>query len=283
VTVRDALNFGFQEFSKKKIETPYLDASVLLAEALNLTKEKLFSRLPEHLSENELEQYRKFISLRLSSMPVSYIRRKKEFFGLEFYVDPRVLVPRPDTETLVETALNLADNDPGIRSIHDVCTGSGCIAVSLKHERQDLFVTASDISDAALEVFVLNARNLLRNEITWYKSDLLKNVPGRFNMICANPPYLTEDEVMEMKSAGWPEPENALKAGPGGMDVIKRLITEAMDSLEPNGYLLIEGASSQMEEIKNLMKKEKYTDILIRQDLAGRDRVITARKGAAET
>jgi release factor glutamine methyltransferase len=255
-----------------------LDAVVLLAEACGISKEKLLASYPDNLEEKALETYDAFISKRIEGYPVSYIRCRKEFFGLDFYVDERVLVPRPDTEILVEETLAVIRDSPGVRQVHDVCTGSGCIAIALKHAQPELYITASDVSSGALEVFALNARKILRNELTCYKSDLLVDVPGSFDIIVANPPYLTDRKVEEMKSGNWPEPEIALRGGEDGLDLVKRIIDDSCTRLNQGGWLLLEGGPDQLEDVKKIMEKSGYLDILIRQDLAGRDRVIRGKR-----
>jgi len=257
-----------------------LDAVVLLAEACGITKEKLLSSYPDALDGSHFSLYENFIDKRLSGIPVSYIRKKKEFFGLEFYVDERVLVPRPDTETLVEETLNIIRRNSHIKSVHDVCTGSGCIAIAVKHTMPELYVTASDLSEEALEVFVLNARRIIKNELPHYKSDLLEDVPGTFDIIVSNPPYLNRAEIGAMKKKKWPEPMLALAGGEDGDDILKRVISTGKDHLNPGGWLLIEGGAEQMEEMKKVMEKSGYSDIIIRQDLAGKNRVLKGRKTA---
>lgn len=278
MTIREALNNGFSLLQQGEIETPFLDAVVLLSDVLGISKEILFASYPETMDEENTARFLDHITSRLNGIPVSYIRKKKEFFGLEFYVDRRVLVPRPDTETIVETAIGLIDRTPSVQSVHDLCTGSGCIAIALKKTRPALYVTASDISGEALQVLRLNARNLLRNELPHYQSDLMKSVPGTFDMIVSNPPYLSEADMGVLRGKGWPEPESALYGGKNGLSVIEKLIAECIDSLRNDGYLLLEGGFDQAGKIKKLMESMSFSDIIIYKDLAGRDRVVSGRK-----
>ncbi len=141
----------------------------------------------------------------------------KEFYGLDFYVDERVLVPRPDTEVLVEKVLQVIHADPRLRRVHDACTGSGCIGIAVKRTEPHLEVSASDISAAALEVAAVNAGRLLGGSdsaagaLRVFRSDLLESVPGSFDLIASNPPYLRDDEVADLRKLGWREPELALR------------------------------------------------------------------------
>lgn len=278
MTVRDALQYGSSLLKVKQIDTPFLDTVVLLAYALSIPKEKLYASYPEQLPEKSFNIFRELLEKRLSGLPVSYIRKKKEFFGMEFYVDERVLVPRPETETLVETALEILSQKPWMLKMHDVCTGTGCIAITVKKSIGDIHISASDISPDAERVFKLNCRNILGEVLPFYKSDLLTEVPGSFDMIIANPPYLSKGEISDMKNAGWPEPEIALFGGEEGYELSERLIRQVVDYLNEDGYLLIEASASQMPVLESIFKQTGYYDIEIKKDLAGRDRVIAGRR-----
>lgn len=279
MTIQKAFKEGHHILFYAEVDTPALDAIVLLSEATGLSKEKLFSRLPEDLEEESYERYRRLLDLRCSGQPVSYIRRRKEFFGLEFYVDQRVLVPRPETELLVDEVLHLAGRHPGMRRIHDACTGSGCIAITLKHLLPGHEVSASDISPDAGEVFALNRRQILGEtaaEPAFHRSDLLAGVPGLFDVIVANPPYLTDEEVLRMKKIGWPEPASALQGGEDGTEPAARLIRQAKERLRPDGRLMLEASEEQMTKLYALMDSCGYRYITVRKDLADRERVIMA-------
>jgi release factor glutamine methyltransferase len=279
MTVGGALSQGKERLFYAEVDTPMLDATLLLTEALGTSKERVLASLPEPLDPELWERYCGLLDLRCAGQPVSYIRRKKEFFSLEYYVDPRVLVPRPDTEVLVEEALRLLETRPLIQKVHDVCTGSGCVAVSLKHSFPTVKVSGSDISGEALQVAAANARRLLPNDrIRLYRSDLLSRVPGRYDMITANPPYLTDGEVENMEKIGWPEPALALRGGVDGTDLLRRLIRSAPRKLRKGGTLLLEAAPPQMDLLRRELAARGYSEIAVVQDLAGRDRVIRARR-----
>jgi release factor glutamine methyltransferase len=247
MTVGGALNQGKQRLFYAEVDTPMLDATVLLSEALEMSKERLLASLPDPLEAEGWRRYCTLLDQRCAGLPVSYIRRRKEFFSLEYYVDQRVLVPRPDTELLVEQALALLVEDPKGRRVHDACTGSGCVAIAVKHALPELEVSASEISRDALQVAEMNARRLLpEGLIRFYRSDLLARVPGRYDLITANPPYLSDGEVEKMKKVGWPEPALALGGGPDGTDLLRRLIRQAPRKLRDRGYLLLEADPAQM-------------------------------------
>jgi release factor glutamine methyltransferase len=279
ITVETALRRGQYKLFYAEVETPLLDATVLLGEALGRSKEQLLAGPEAPVDEEGWRRFEEFLDRRCRGAPVSYIRRKKEFFSLVFRVDERVLVPRPDTETLVEEALRLAERDPALRRVHDACTGSGCVAVALQHARPALEVSASDLSAGAQEVFRLNCRTLLGRELPFTRSDLLGAVAGPFDLITANPPYLTDREVDELKMAGWPEPESALRGGPDGTSLLERLVRQAPARLAPAGWLLLEADPAQMVYLRGHLSACGFRDIEAVPDLAGRPRVIRGRRG----
>ncbi len=283
MTVRSLLAQGCDTLSVARVETPVLDATILLAHALGATKERLLASLPDAVADEAAARYAAMIERRVDGAPVSYIRGSKEFYGLTFHVDERVLVPRPDTETLVDAALAIVGADPGIARILDACTGSGCVAVALAATAAQLDVHASDISPDALDVARENARRLLGRDIPLYRSDLLDEVPGRFDMIVSNPPYLTDAEVEAMRAAKWPEPFLALDGGPSGTELPARLITAAASRLTAAGWLLVEAAPGQLDRLRAVMDAAGFGRIEVKKDLAGRDRVIVGRLDAGGT
>ena len=277
ITVHAALRRGQSKLYYAEVETPLLDATVLLGEALGLTKEQLLSRPEAPIQEEGWRRFEEFLDRRCRGIPVSYIRRKKEFFSLEFYVDERVLVPRPDTEVLVEEALRLLDRNREARLVHDACTGSGCVAIALQHSRPGLLVSASDLSPGAEEVFRLNCRRLLGRELPFHRSDLLKQVTGPYDLITANPPYLRDREVQDMGKVGWPEPREALAGGPDGTALLAALIRQAASRLAPRGCLLLEADPSQTAFVRQRLLLAGFLEVEAVPDLGGRPRVIRGR------
>ena len=275
MTIRQAISIGTEKIALRWPETPYLDATVILAAVLDSTRERLLASLADPITPDNYQTFLRGVEERAAGSPVAYITHHQEFYALDFYVDNRVLVPRADTEILVETALSYIK--PGNRVL-DLCTGSGCIAISIKHTVPEARVEASDISEDALAVFCRNEESILsghsKGQIVTYKSDLLNSVPGKFDVIVSNPPYLTCDETARMRRDGWPEPSLALDGGDDGLDFIRRIIADARKHLVTDGRLLFEADPAQMLTIKLEFEKYKYNDIIIAKDLAGRDRVI---------
>ena len=277
MTVRSLLTQGYETLFFAEVQTPILDALVLLAHAMVTTKEKLLASLPDDVPPGVETRFQDFLDRRCSGVPVSYIRRAKEFYGLEFYVDERVLVPRPDTEVLVEKILQCVRAEPRLRRVHDACTGSGCVGIAVKSTAPGLEVSASDISAPALEVAAMNADRLLDGTIPVFRSDLLDSVPGSFDLIASNPPYLRDDEVADLRKLGGREPEVALAGGRDGTALAERLIRSAPARLNPGGWLVLEAAPLQITRLYAFMDQAGFHTIDVEQDLAGGSRVLDGR------
>jgi release factor glutamine methyltransferase len=277
MTVQDALYEGTSILYFAEVETPFLDASLLLSHALGVSKEKLFASLPDRVEPSFFKQFKMYLDERCHGVPVSYIRHKKEFYGLEFFVDERVLVPRPDTETLVDTVRGIVSSDNKVKRLHDLCTGSGCIAITLQYLFPEMEISASDVSEEVYEVFRYNCRQLVKKELAFFYADLFAGLPEKYDLIASNPPYLTDGEVDNLKKIDWSEPEIALRGGRDGLDFLKEIIRLAPCFLRARGYLFLEAAPGQMKILKDFMEKLDYINITVVKDLAKRERVIYAR------
>ena len=278
-TVREALVDGTKRLAN--LETPFLDAALLLSHALGISKEKLLASYPDAIPLSALHEFNNHVTKRLTGYPISYIRRKKEFFGLPFYVDERVLVPRPDTETLVEEVLKHIKGKSSIQKdlrVLDLGTGTGCIAITLKHLQPQLRVTAADISKSALAVCTINSRHLLTEPLELIESDLFSAIRGTFDIIVSNPPYLTSNEVARMQKRHWPEPMTALEGGQDGLDTIRILINEGYDHLSVGGALFLEAGIEQIGAIEEFFRNRGYQGINSYPDLSGRNRVVSGYK-----
>ncbi len=279
MTVRDTLKEGSDFLKESQIDTAYLDSSLLLSLCMGISKEKLFASFPEEVTPGQYSRFRDLIKERSDGHPVAYLTNSKEFFGLLFHVEEGVLCPRPDTELLVEKVLSLAENDSTLTDVLDLCTGTGCIAVSIRVHNEKLTVTASDVSPDATRVFSRNNCSLAGGSITFKRSSLFDDIEGTFDIIVSNPPYLTTDETDQRMDEGWKEPELALDGGDDGLDLIRIIIDEAPEHLNDRGYLLIEAHPDQMESMRVCMEKNGFENIIILKDLPGLDRVICGTKG----
>lgn len=279
ITIKDVLTQGTNRLKKlSDTETPYLDALLLMGHTLKKSKEQLIASFDDIIWEVDAIQFGKFLQLRLQGLPIAYIVKRKEFYGLEFYVDQRVLIPRPDTEILVEAALAIAEHQEDI-TVLDLCAGSGCIGISIMHELKGRHITLADLSRDALSVCSLNARNILGWEPEIINSDLFENIEGTFDLICTNPPYLTDKEASASAVRRRREPKMALASGPDGLDHIKKIVSEGFVHLNSGGHLLIEGGFDQGNRIKELMIGAGYLEVRIQEDLGGRQRVVIGKKG----
>jgi len=286
MTIREALAEGRLALVTAGKETVDLDSSLLLAKVLNTVRSRILAAGPETISEDDLASFRDLIKRRLTGECTACIIGRKEFRGLDFLVDHSVLVPRPDTETLVEAALetgakaNKFAADTNAIRILDLCTGSGAIAISLKSEMPELEVWATDISAEALEIAKINAKRLLPPEsITFFQGNIFKALPCpppiHFNLIISNPPYIPNDEIKNLSPEVQKEPRIAINGGADGLDIIRTIITEAPDYLTSGGKLMLEADPGQMEKITGLLEKRGFTDIKIYMDLSGSKRVIS--------
>lgn len=256
-------------------DTPLLDAHVLLAHAAGVTKEQVFASYRVDLPGDAAVCFADLLRGRERGTPVAYLVGRKEFYGNDYLVDERVLIPRPDTETLVEAVLHSGPHD----RILDVGTGSGCIAITLARELPHAEVVATDASRGALEVCRKNAERILGRSLRQMKEDLFPLVAGTFDCIVTNPPYLTDEEWARSYGPDWPEPESALRAGVDGLDLIRRIVSRAPDVLSPGGRLFLEASPHQFVRIRELCIRRGFSDITLYQDLAGRDRVVGALYG----
>ena len=257
--------------------TPRLDVETLLQKVLGVDRLYILLNLDRVLSNDEEQLFNKFIEERLNNRPIAYIVGNREFMGLDFYVQEGVLIPRPDTEILVEEVIELA-KDKGKVNILDIGTGSGAITVSLAKYLENAKVTSVDISDIALEIGKRNAmENNVVDRIDFIKSDLFsaldKNV--KFDIIVSNPPYIKREVIETLdKQVKDFEPYNALEGGIDGLDFYRAITTQAKDFLKEGGILAYEVGHDQSEDVSKLMEMDGYTNIYTRKDLQQIDRVV---------
>jgi release factor glutamine methyltransferase len=297
MTVQAAQTRGTQLLASAGLDTPSLDASLLLAETLGLDRGRLILAYPNPMQNGAWHHFEGLLRRRLAGESVAYILGRKEFWGLEFTVSPAVLVPRPDTETLVEAALSFLASFPSRSPVPapqgsrlpapalktlllDLCTGSGAVAIALKHEAAELEVWASDSSPEALEIARQNTVRLLGaghgtpDPIKLIQSDLFDRITGPFHLITANPPYVKSAEIAGLPAEVRGEPRLALDGGADGLDLIRRIIAGAPVHLYAGGALLLEAEPRQMETIHTELEKHGFMGIQIYKDLSGAERVI---------
>lgn len=279
-TIRRMLAWIAQDFAALGIATGRLDAEILVGHALGLTRVKLYLDLDRPLDPAELATIRGLVVRRRKREPVAYITGAREFYRRSFEVTPAVLIPRPDTETLIERALQLLPDGAETRVL-DLCTGSAAIAITLAAERATVQVTATDISAAALEVARRNAERLgVAARCTFLEGDLFAPLPAadRFDLIVANPPYIPEAEIASLQpDIHQHEPHLALAAGPDGLDHLRRLSAEALAFLRSNGSVLFEVGAGQAPRVRELLEAAGFAETASHKDLGGVERVVEAR------
>lgn len=274
-TTGKVLNWAATDFKKRALPSPRLEAEVLLAHVLGCQRLELYTHFDRPLMETELSAYREAIARRRSGEPTAYVVGKKEFWSLEFEVDPRVLVPRPETETLVEAVLKRI---PESGLVLDLCTGSGCVAVALASERPHLSIDAVDISGDACDVARQNIGNHgLSSRIQVMEGDLFEPLPSdrRYTAIVANPPYVPEEELALLAPEVQTEPEIALAGGRDGLDVVRRILSGALSFIEPAGWIVMEVDPRQVDElIQHVAPKILGVEGDAICDLSGRKRIV---------
>lgn len=267
-TIRDALDSALIALTAAHVESPRLDAEILLAAAMGVDRAVIVADPQRGLEPAAARQFQDFARRRVQREPVAYILGRKGFRTIELHVDPRVLIPRPETEHLVEAVLDLARG----QRVVDVGTGSGAVALALKTERPDLQITATDTSAAALEVARGNAQRL-GLDVEFLHGDLLEPVQGRIDAVVSNPPYVTTGERLGLQAEiARYEPAEALFAGADGLDVIRRLIPAAYTAGAET--IALEIGSTQAEAVKALIREQGFGGTAIVQDLAGLDRIV---------
>lgn len=281
-TIGELLSWTAQFLGQKGVESPRLDAELLLASALNCRRIDLYGRYFTEVASNDVrQQYRTLIQQRLVGCPVAYLLGKKEFFQLEFEVNPSVLIPRPDTEILVSECIAKAKGFQQPR-ILDLGTGSGNIPICLARHLPSAQITTIDISVVALEVAQRNAeKHDVSNRIDFLHGDLFDALSHdvRFDLIVSNPPYVSQEDLAELaKDVKEFEPHLALDGGPSGFEFYRRIAKNASQWLLPGGFLLLEIGFSQDVEVRQFLEQEQSYDLLPTvYDYGGQPRVIVAQ------
>ncbi len=276
MTIVEVLKLSADYLQKHGSDSSRLDAELLLAHALKLRRLDLYLKFDHPLNESQLTAYRVLVARRAKGQPVAYLIGHKEFMGLDFEVTPDVLVPNPDTEVLVQRAVALMrDSQPPLR-VADVGTGSGCIAVSIAHYAPATEVWASDVSRKALEVAARNAtRHGVAERVHLECGDLLEPLPGHFDLICANLPYVDVAADHSLAAEVVAQPARSLYAEQGGAALVNRLLRAAPARLKPGGRVLAELDPSILSAAVDLASRG-FTGNRVHRDVGGRERVLEA-------
>ncbi|XXF80419.1 peptide chain release factor N(5)-glutamine methyltransferase [Myxococcaceae bacterium GXIMD 01537] len=274
-TIRKVLTWTAQHFEKRGVDSPRLTAEVLLAHVLKTGRVRLYVDLDRPLSKDELGAFRGLIERRMAGEPTQYLTGVREFYNRPFKVDARVLIPRPETELLVEAALHRLPKDAPGRAL-DVCTGSGCLAISLAAERPQATVYATDLSADACAVAKENAQALgVADRVHILQGDLFAPLPpdALFDVVVSNPPYIATAEIDTLSPEVRREPRMALDGGPDGLALIRRVARGARKHLVPGGLLAMEVGETQGPALIEVLQGEGYVDVRVEKDLERRDRM----------
>lgn len=271
-TLQEVLQWGTAELEQADVPDASLDAWYLLEHVTQLSRAAYFLRQSEGCRPEHWREYREYIRKRKERIPLQHLTGVQEFMGMPFQVNSHVLIPRQDTECLVERVLPLVKK----KRVLDVCTGSGCIAISIAKLGEPALTDAVDISEEALAVARNNAK-ALQAEVTFRQSDLLEAVTERYDVIVSNPPYIPP-EVIEtlMPEVKCHEPYIALDGGADGLDFYRRIACQAAEALETGGALFLEIGDTQGADVTDILCKAGYDRVQVHLDLSGRERVVQA-------
>jgi release factor glutamine methyltransferase len=276
-TIGSLVKWASEDFRARGIENPRLDAELLVAHALRIDRMRVILDGARPLEGAELATLRDLVKRRRSFEPIAYLRGMREFYGLPFRVDKRVLVPRPDTETLVDVALARTSHVSLSMRQLDLCTGSGCVAIAMARQRPTAQVSASDLSADALAVARDNALRLGAYNVAFYTGDLFAPLEGRrFDVITANPPYIpTGDLATLMPDVRDHEPRLALDGGSDGLDLVRRIVDEAPAHLDDGGVLALEIGAGEAPVAAALLEQRGFVDVRKDRDIARIERVVS--------
>ena len=274
-----AIDKAFKELKKRNIKTAKLDTELLMSKAINKDREFIILNLKNEIDEKDYQYFQKMINERSKGKPIAYLTNKKFFWKYEFDIVENVLIPRPDTEILVEQVLNIYKNKNKINFL-DIGTGSGCILLSILKERKDFFATGIDISDDAIKICKINAYKLgVKNRVKLFKSDIDNFSNGKYDLIISNPPYIKNLDLkcLEKDVINF-EPKLALNGGLEGITEIKKVINKSAKLIKKNGKLILEIAFNQKEKVRQLLINNGFYVNMVIKDLAKNDRCIVSTK-----
>ena len=281
MTIKQALIKGVTVLKLEKISTPKLKARLLLQYVLKKPRQYLIVYDNQKLTDKEEQEYLKYVELLTQGEPIEHITHQKEFMKLNFYVDENVLIPRQDTEVLVEEVIKIAKKIKA-KKILDLCTGSGAIAISLAKYLENIQLTAVDISRKALDIAMANAKNNhVQDKITFVESNLFQDLrQEKYDLIVSNPPYIRRKELETLDREVRKEPRLALDGGEDGLDFYRNIMDKGYEYLKYGGYICLEIGYDQKEEVMQIIEDKKhYMGTYCKKDLYDNDRVVVTRLG----
>ena len=279
MNIQSALTEGLNILKKKSILSAKLDSEILMAKALGKKREYIILNNDKIIKEQNLEYFKKLVQERATRKPIAYLLNKKSFWNSEFYVNKNTLIPRPDTEIILEQILKFTKNKNYL-NILDIGVGSGCILLSVLKERKNFYGTGIDISRNSLDICKMNAKKLLlERRVKFFKSDVDKFAIGKYDLVVSNPPYIKTSDLKYLESDVIKfEPKLALDGGLDGLSVIRKVIKKSSELLKKNGKFILEiGFDQKNKVIKLLNNKGFYINSTVK-DLANNDRCIISTK-----
>jgi release factor glutamine methyltransferase len=279
MNIQSAVIEGTNVLKDKSIISAQLDTEILMAKALDKNREYIILNHDKVLNLKNLEYFKKLVQERATRKPIAYLLNKKFFWKSEFYVNNNTLIPRPDTEVIIEKILKVTKNKNHLK-ILDIGVGSGCILLSILKERKNFYGSGVDISKNSLEVSKLNAKKLFVNErVKFYKSDVDKFNQGKYDLIVSNPPYIKRSNLKYLESDVLKfEPKLALDGGLDGLSVIRKVIKKSSELLKKNGKFILEIGFDQKNKVIKLLNNEGFYINSTVKDLANNDRCIVSTK-----
>lgn len=273
-TYKELLQTARDMLKQQEIEDADIDAWYLMSHVFNIKRTDLLLKGNEPAPEKESEEYISLVKKRAAHIPLQHLTGTQEFMGLEFLVNEDVLIPRQDTEILVEEVLKVSEN----KEVLDMCTGSGCIIISLAMLGKLKKATGADISEKALSVAAKNAMKH-KADIEYIKTNLFDMVEDSYDIIVSNPPYIPTAVIETlMPEVRYHEPVLALDGTGDGLEFYRRISSHAKKFLKKDGYIFFEIGHNQAEDVKHILNMEGYADIVVKKDLSGLDRVVSARR-----
>jgi len=279
MNLRDVINHGSSVLQKNRIKSAKLDSEILISKVLGKKRETIFLNPEVYINKFSIDFFKSMIDERSKGKPIAYLIGKKDFWNYQFKINNNVLIPRPDTELLIEHALKLTKHKKGLRLL-DIGVGSGCILLSILKEKKDFFGTGIDISKKALELCKINAFSLgLHNRVKFFKTNVDNFNYGKYDLIVSNPPYISQIDLKNLdKEVVDFEPKLSLDGGLDGLSIIKKVINKASKLIKINGKLILEIGFDQKYKIKKILSNNGFYINKVLKDYAKNDRCIISTK-----
>ena len=279
MNIQEAIKKGQITLKSKKIKTPELDSQILMSKTFNEDKKFVILNSQDKISKKNLDFFNILINQRAKGKPIAYLLKKKEFWKYEFFVNKNVLIPRPDTEILIEECLHITKNKNKL-NILDIGVGSGCILLSILKEKKNFYGSGVDISNKSLDICKINTHKLgLTNRVKLFKSDIDNFNYGKYDLIISNPPYIKKNDLkcLEKDVIDF-EPKKALDGGISGLSEIRKVIKKSSDLIKKKGFLILEIGFDQKNDVKKILNNKGFYIKKVVRDLANNDRCIISVK-----